>query len=144
MGVKQFDRGQVQQCVAVLDAYAQSGLGLQAFAQAHGMSYHKLRAWPSFEGRWRAQLAGQVYVPRAHRSESKGEGFVRLQVGTDAGAQAQTNTPPHSPNPSVACTPTPTVHIVCTQGPRSAVLHWPSTAPLECAQWLRAYLEPLP
>ena len=32
------------------------------------------------------------------------------------------------------------VQIICTQGQRSAVVNWPSTAPLECAQWLKAYL----
>jgi hypothetical protein len=37
--------------------------------------------------------------------------------------------------------PTPSqVQILCTQGLRSALVHWPSTAPLECAQWIRAYL----
>lgn len=43
----------------------------------------------------------------------------------------------HPPNPAPVRTP---VQILCTQGPRSALVHWPSTAPLECAQWLRAYL----
>jgi len=41
---------------------------------------------------------------------------------------------PHDPpNPSQ-------VQILCTQGLRSALVNWPSTAPLECAQWLKAYL----
>jgi hypothetical protein len=38
--------------------------------------------------------------------------------------------------------PNPATHaqIICTQGSRSAVVNWPSTAALECAQWLKAYL----
>jgi hypothetical protein len=38
--------------------------------------------------------------------------------------------------------PNPTTHvqIICTQGQRSAIVHWPSAAALECAQWLKAYL----
>ena len=44
----------------------------------------------------------------------------------------------HHP-PNQAPVPIP-VQILCTQGQRSALVHWPSTAPLECAQWLKAYL----
>ena len=32
------------------------------------------------------------------------------------------------------------VQIICIQGQRSAIVNWPSSAPLECAQWLKAYL----
>ena len=32
------------------------------------------------------------------------------------------------------------VQILCTQGQRSALVNWPTGAPLECAQWLKAYL----
>lgn len=138
MAGKQFDRGQVQQCVDILDKYLQSGQSPQAFAQSNGMSYGKFRAWLSLEARWRAQLAGQTYVPRAQRSAPKASGFVRLHVSTEALAQTQALPKP----PALSGTSAGSVQIVCTQGPRSVVLHWPSTAALECAQWLRAYLEP--
>jgi hypothetical protein len=49
---------------------------------------------------------------------------------------AQSMRPAYShdpPNPSQ-------VQIICTQGQRSAVVNWPTGAPLECAQWLKAYL----
>jgi hypothetical protein len=41
---------------------------------------------------------------------------------------------PHDP-PNIS-----QVQILCTQGLRSALVNWPSSAPLECAQWIRAYL----
>ena len=43
----------------------------------------------------------------------------------------------HPPNLAPVQIP---VQILCTQGQRSALVNWPTGAPLECAQWLKAYL----
>lgn len=132
---KRFDRQRVQRCIDVLDQLAQSHLSPQGFAQARGISYFQVRAWKSFEARWRAQLADQVYVP-AHRSASKrGTGFVQVSVANQGGRN-----PTPKARPAADVISTPSVRIECTQGERHVTMHWPSGAPLQCAQWLKAYL----
>jgi hypothetical protein len=54
-----------------------------------------------------------------------------LKLATQSNPGAYLHDPPH---------PTTHVQIICTQGQRSAIVHWPSAAALECAQWLKAYL----
>lgn len=122
-----FNRERLQHCVDVLDAFAHSGLSTQAFAQAQGLNYGQLRGWLAHGPRWRAQLAGEVYVPARRTSLGKATGFVQAKVQDGHRPCAQ---------PDAA----PSARIVCSQGQRSAVVHWPVGAPLECAQWLKAYL----
>jgi len=135
MTSKKFDRQHVQHCIDLLDELAHSDLSLQAFAQAQGLSYFQVRSWKSFEARWRSQLAGQVYVPGAHRSASKANGFVRVSVSD----QSEHNATPET-RPEAAVISTPSVRIECSQGERHVTMHWPTGAPLQCAQWLKAYL----
>ena len=127
MTVKKFDQHKLQQRVDVLDAFARSGLSAQAFAQAQGLSYGQLRGWLAHGPRWRAQLAGAVYTPPVRTRAGQASDFVQLKV--QAG-----RTPGDSPEA------TPSVRIDCSTGGRHAVLHWPVGAPLQCAQWLKAYL----
>ncbi|WP_291067219.1 IS66 family insertion sequence element accessory protein TnpB [Hydrogenophaga sp.] len=133
MTSKKFNREHMQRCLDVLDALARSGLSTEDFAQAQGLSYGQLRSWLSHGPRWRLQLADPAYVAPARRRAGKGTGFVQVNVGdgqtpaANAGHAAQTDGLPN-------------VRIDCSQGARSVVLHWPSGAPLQCAQWLKAYL----
>ncbi len=124
---KNFNREQVQRCVGVLDELARSGLSTLAFAQAHDHSYGQLRGWLAHGPRWRAFLAGQGADPsppaRSAKVVGPGLGFAQVKLAADA--------PPKAP---------PSVRIECAQGERSAVLHWPAEAPLDCAQWLKAWL----
>ena len=135
MTSKRFDPQRVQRCIEVLDELAQSDLSMQAFAQAQGMSYYQLRAWKSFEARWRAQLVGQIYVPGARRSASKATGFVQVSVANQGGRN-----PTPKARPVADGISEPSVRIECTQGERHVTMHWPTGAPLQCAQWLKAYL----
>ena len=124
MSNQAFSQERIGQCVQILDEMAQSGLGAQAFAQARGLSYTQLRAWRNHEARWRARLDGR----EAPKPTARASGFVQLspaKAATDARARASIRA---------------SIRIECAQGARSAVLHWPSDAPLQCAQWLSAYL----
>lgn len=133
MASKKFNREQMQHCLGVLDELAHSGLSTQDFAQAQGIGYGQLRSWLSHGPRWRAQLADPAYVASARRSPGNGTGFVQANVGDVQKplANGALATPTDSP---------PSVRIDCSQGARSVVLHWPAGAPLQCAQWLKAYL----
>lgn len=136
MTSKKFDRQRVQHCMDVLDELAHSELSMQAFAKAQGMSYYQVRAWKSFEARWRAQLAGQVYVPAHHNHcARKSAGFVQVSVTNQGGRNPMPKAHPVADGISE-----PSVHIECTQGERHVTMHWPTGAPLQCAQWLKAYL----
>ena len=123
---KNFNREQVQRCVSVLDELARSGLSTRAFAQAHGHSYGLLRGWLAHGPRWRAFLQGPGADPpaltRSANVAAPGRGFAQVKLV----AAAEPMTPPKTP---------PSVRIECAQGQRSAVLHWPTEAPLECAPW---------
>lgn len=133
MASKKFNREQMQGCLDVLDELAHSGLSTEDFSQTQGIGYGQLRSWLSHGPRWRAQLADPAYIAPARRRPGKGTGFVQANVGDGqkpvaSGALAtQTDCPP-------------SVRIDCSQGARSVVLHWPAGAPLQCAQWLKAYL----
>ncbi len=133
MTSKKFNREQMQHCLDVLNQMEQSGLSTQDFAQTQGVTYAQLRAWQSHAPRWRAQLADGAYVAPARRRPGNGTGFVQANVGhvqkpmANGGLTLQTDSPP-------------SVRIDCSHGARSVVLHWPSEAAQQCAQWLKAYL----
>ena len=133
MTSKKFSREQMQGCLAILEQLTQSGLSTQDFAQTQAVNYGQLRAWQSHAPRWRAQLADGAYVAPARSRPGTGTGFVQANVGdvqkpiANGGLTFQTDSPP-------------SVRIDCSHGARSVVLHWPSEAPLQCAQWLKAYL----
>ena len=133
MTSKKFNREQMQRCLDVLDELANSGLSPQDFAQTQGVSYGQLRAWQSHAPRWRAQLADAAYVAPARRKPANRTRFIQVKVAGE-----------HQPAPTAGLTDqastSPRVRIDCSQGARSVVLHWPSDAPLQCAQWLKAYL----
>jgi hypothetical protein len=128
MAGKALNDQQIRAKLETLDALAQSGLGIQAFALSQGLNHLQLRAWQSHAARWRARLAGQPHSPAQHSAQK----FVQLQVQPQRLAQ----------NPPSGATPetTPPIRIECTRGGRSATLHWPTNAPVQCAQWLSAYL----
>ena len=123
----------MQRCLDVLDALAQSGLSTQDFAQTQDLSYGQLRAWLSHGPRWRSQLADPAYVAPARRQPGKRTGFIQVKVG-------ETQKPTTNAGLPVSANSWPSVQIICAQDQRSVVMHWPIGAPLECAQWLRAYL----
>lgn len=133
MTSKKFNREQMQRCLDVLDELSQSGLSTQDFAQTKGVSYGQLRAWQSHAPRWRAQLADAAYIAPVRRKPASRTGFIQVKAADahhpalHAGLTAQASVPP-------------SIRIDCSQGARSVVLHWPSQAPLQCAQWLKAYL----
>lgn len=133
MTSKKLNPEQIQRCLDVLDALLQSGLSTQEFAQTQGVSYGQLRAWQSHAPRWRAQLADATYVSPVRRKPVNASRFIQVKVGDE-------------PKPGVLAAPTnqasdaPSIRIDCSQGARSVVLHWPSEAPVQCAQWLKAYL----
>lgn len=135
MTSKKFNREKMQRCLDVLDELAHSGLSTQKFAQAQGLSYGQLRGWLAHGPRWRSQLADPAYVAPARRrsGNGKGAGFVQVNVGDGQKPLANTH-------PAAQTRASPSVRIDCSQGARSVVLHWPTGAPLECAQWLKAYL----
>lgn len=133
MTSKKFSRERMQRCLDVLDALKQSGLSTQDFAQTQGLSYGQLRAWLSHGPRWRSQLADPAYLAPARRKPGKRTGFVQVKVGD--GQKPTTHA-----DLSVSVNSSPNVQIICAQGQRSVVLHWPTGAPLQCAQWLKAYL----
>lgn len=175
---------QIRHCIAVLDALAQSGQGVMAFAQAQGMSYAQLRGWQAHGARWRAQQAAQrpceppvqspmeepiakpalacdfiqarvvpLHTTPAHCGAADAHTNAHAAAyagGTGAKLTSVATTKTQSlPRPTVQSSlpqyqhdpPNPApVQIICIQGQRSAIVNWPSSAPLECAQWLRAYL----
>jgi len=133
MASKKFNREQMQRCLDVLEQLAQSGLSTQDFAQTQGVTYGQLRAWLSHGPRWRAQLADPAYAAPARRKPGKRTGFVQVKVGD--GQKPTTNV-----GLATSASSSPSVQIICAQGGRSVVLHWPTGAPLQCAQWLKAYL----
>jgi hypothetical protein len=119
---KQFNCEQIQHCLTIIDQLKPSGLSTQEFAITQGLSYGQIRAWQSQAPRWRAKLTESVTTSPARRKLAKPPGFVQVKVADD-------------------CAPVlPSIRIDCSQGPRSVVLHWPSEAPVQCAQWLKAYL----
>jgi hypothetical protein len=130
---KKFNREQKQRCLDVLEQLTQSGLRTQEFAQTQGMSYGQLRAWQSHAPRWRAQLTDATPVTPARRKPASQTRFIQVKVAGE-----------HQPTPLAGPTnhanASPSVRIDCSQGARSVVLHWPLDAPLQCAQWLKAYL----
>lgn len=133
MTSKKFNREQMQRCLDVLEQLSQSGMSTQDFAQTQGVSYGQLRAWQSHAPRWRAQLADPAYVAPARRKPASRARFIQVKVASER--------PPATPaDVSAQTRVTPSVRIDCSQGARSVVLHWPSEAPVQCAQWLKAYL----
>ena len=133
MTSKKFNREQMQRCLDVLDELSQSGLSTQDFAQTQGVSYGQLRAWQSHAPRWRAQLADPAYVAPARRKAASRARFIQVKVASE-------RPPATTADVSVQTSVMPSVRIDCSQGARSVVLHWPSEAPVQCAQWLKAYL----
>jgi hypothetical protein len=125
MSGKVFKLEKIAQCVQLLDELAVSGLATQAFAQARGLRYTQLRAWQNHQVRWRARLAGQEMAKPACRAS----GFVQVKAGAVAAATAGS-----------APLDEQRIRIDCTHGGRSAVVHWPLEACVQCAQWLAAYL----
>ena len=118
-----FSHEQISHCLQTLDDLARSGLTPQAFAQERNVDYKRLRAWRTQEARWRARLAGQAIakpVPSAG-------GFIQVKAA-NATSHASTPSDTHS------------IRIECSQGRRSAVVHWPLHHATQCAQWLAAYL----
>lgn len=133
MTSKKFNPEQMQRCLDVLEQLSQSGLSTQDFAQTQGVSYGQLRAWQSHAPRWRAQLADAAYVAPARRKPASRARFIQVKVANER--------PPATPaDVSAQTRVTPSVRIDCSQGARSVVLHWPAEAPVQCAQWLKAYL----
>lgn len=133
MTSKKFNREQMQRCLDVLDELSQSGLSTQDFAQTQGVSYGQLRAWQSHAPRWRAQLADPAYIAPARRKAASRTGFIQVKVAAE-------HKPATPSSPTDQARASPSVRIDCSQGARSVVLHWPSEAPVQCAQWLKAYL----
>ena len=130
---KKFNPEQMQRCLDVLDELSQSGLSTQYFAQTQGVSYGQLRAWQSHAPRWRAQLADSTYVAPARRKPVSRTRFIQVKV-------ANGQTPPPLASLTDQARGARCVRIDCGQGARCVVLHWPSEAPVQCAQWLKAYL----
>jgi hypothetical protein len=130
MSGKVFKPEKIAQCVQLLDELGASGLGTQAFAQARGLSYTQLRAWQNHEVRWRERLAGVAQVERAKPAQAavRTSGFMQVRP---AHAGLATLAPDHSGH---------NVRIECSHGTRNATVHWPLEAPIQCAQWLAAYL----
>lgn len=114
MTSKKFNPQQMQHCLDVLDALAQSALSTQDFAQTQGLSYCQLQAGQSHAPRWRAQLSDATDVAPARRKPTSQTRFIQLKV-----ADAQKPVTP-------ADLSTQTIS--------------PSEAPVQCAQWLKAYL----
>lgn len=133
MTSKKFNREQMQRCLDVLEQLSQSGLSTQDFAQTQGVSYGQLRAWQSHAPRWRAQLTDPAYVAPARRKTASRTGFIQVKVAAE-------HKPATPSRPTDQASASPSVRIDCSQGARSVVLHWPSEAPVQCAQWLKAYL----
>ena len=133
MTSKKLNRVQMQRCLDVLDELSQSGLSTQDFAQTQGVSYGQLRAWQSHAPRWRAQLADPAYIAPARRKAASRTGFIQVKVAAE-------HKPATPSSPMNQARVSPSVRIDCSQGARSVVLHWPSEAPVQCAQWLKAYL----
>lgn len=133
MTSKKFNREQMQRCLDVLEQLSQSGLSTQDFSQTQEVSYGQLRAWQSHAPRWRAQLADAAYVAPARRKPAKHPRFIQVKVAAE-------HKPATPTGPTDQASVSPIVRIDCSQGARSVVLHWPSEAPVQCAQWLKAYL----
>lgn len=133
MTSKKFNTEQMQRCLDVLEQLSQSGLSTPDFAQTEGVSYGQLRAWQSHAPRWRAQLADAAYVAPARRKPASRTRFIQVKV-------ANAHQPATPADVAAKTRVTPSVRIDCSEGTRSVVLHWPSEAPLQCAQWLKAYL----
>ena len=142
MAGQKFNQERIQHCVNLLDALAQSGQSPKAYAQAQGLSYNQVRGWLTHGPRWRAELAGTPYHAPPRRPQTpvstpvSAPEFVQLHPHAAHDPKRGPNTNPNAPAPLNH----PSVHILCTQGPRSATLHWPTDAPLQCAQWLKAFL----
>jgi hypothetical protein len=127
MSGKVFKLDKIAQCVQLLDELGASGQGTQAFAQARGLSYTQLRAWQNHEARWRERLAGAEPV-KPSKPCVRTSGFMQVH-------SAQADIPFVAPQQQGQ-----SVRIECGHGTRSATLHWPTSASVQCAQWLAAYL----
>lgn len=134
MAGQKFNREQIQRCVDMLDTLAKSGQSPQVFAQDQGLNYNQVRGWLTHGPRWRAELAGVPYGAPL-RSGSQAGGFIQANLSLEHRSKAGKQ-PPNTTSTQA----TPSVQIICTQGQRSATVNWPTDAPLECAQWLKAYL----
>jgi hypothetical protein len=120
---KQFNREQIQHCLAIIDQLKPSGLSTQEFAKTHGLTYGQIRAWQSQAPRWRAKLTEDATTSPARRKLATPTRFVQVKVLEVDTARVL-----------------PSIRIDCSQGARSVVLHWPLEASVQCAQWLKAYL----
>ena len=120
---KQFNREQIQHCLAIIDQLKPSGLSTLEFAKTQGLSYGQIRAWQSQAPRWRAKLSDDATTAPARRRLATPTRFVQVKVID--GEQARV---------------LPSIRIDCSQGARSVVLHWPLEASVQCAQWLKSYL----
>jgi hypothetical protein len=132
MSGKVFKLDKIAQCVQILDELGVSGQGTQAFAQARGLSYTQLRAWQNHERRWRERLAGHEPVKTVKPSTTcvRTSGFLQVH---SARAGIPSVAPQHQGDAH-------SIRIECTHGARSATVYWPSSEPMQCAQWLAAYL----
>ena len=120
---KQFNREQIQHCLAIIDQLKPSGLSTLEFAKTQGLSYGQIRAWQSQAPRWRAKLTEGTTMAPARCRLAKPPGFVQVKVLEVDSARVL-----------------PSIRIDCSQGARSVVLHWPLEASVHCAQWLKSYL----
>ena len=120
---KQFNREQIQHCLAIIDQLKPSGLSTLEFAKTQGLSYGQIRAWQSQAPLWRAKLTEDVTTAPARCRLAKPPGFVQVKVLEVDSARVL-----------------PSIRIDCSQGARSVVLHWPLEASVHCAQWLKSYL----
>ena len=120
---KQFNREQIQHCLAIIDQLKPSGLSTQEFAKTQGLTYGQIRAWQSQAPRWRAKLRDDATTAPARRRLAKPPGFVQVKVLDGDPARVL-----------------PSIRIDCSQGARSVVMHWPLEASAQCAQWRKTYL----
>jgi len=120
---KQFNREQIQHCLAIIDQLKPSGLSTLEFAKTQGLTYGQIRAWQSQAPRWRAKLSDDATTAPARRKLARSPGFVQVKVIDGDPARVL-----------------PSIRIDCSQGARSVVLHWPLEASVACAQWLKTYL----
>lgn len=107
------DRERIEQCLAVVDAYAASGQRASVWAAAHGVALRELASWCCHARRWRARLNGQA-SQSAQRTTPTGFVAASMPTGTMATVQLQW--------PSAA---------------GALTLHWPISHVRELGTWLR-------
>ncbi len=76
---KQFNREQIQHCLAIIDQLKPSGLNTLEFASTQGLSYGQIRAWQSLAPRWRAKLTEDITTAPTRRRLAKPPGFVQVK-----------------------------------------------------------------